>query len=116
MAELAIHVEKLNEEVVVIEARGTIDAETYEQMEDTAEEVFSEGYYKVICNLEGVEYISSAGAGVFLGMVDQVEENQGNIILLRPSREVQDVFDPLGLLEIIPYVDTIEEALEKFDE
>jgi anti-sigma B factor antagonist len=110
MAELSIEVKQIGGGIAEIKAVGYLDAASYEKMEKTIATLFARGCYKLICNLEGVEYISSAGAGVFLGSVDTAQEHHGNIVLLRPSKEVQEIFSILGLVEIFPYAQTVEEA------
>lgn len=114
MANLSIEVKQIREGIALIQVVGDLDANSYEEMEAKFNEIFDQGCYQLICNLEKVDYISSAGAGVFLGAVDTAEEHQGNIALLRPSKAVQDVFEILGLLEILPCVQTQEEALQFF--
>ena len=114
MSELSIEVRQVGGGIAEVKAVGYLDAVTFEKMEKVIATLFSKGCYKLICNLEGVEYISSAGAGVFLGSVDTAQEHQGNIVLLRPSKEVQDIFDILGLVEIFPYAQTLDEARKFF--
>ena len=116
MSTLSIEVKKIDEGMAEIHVIGDLDANSYEDMEAKFEEIFAQGCYKLICNLEKVDYISSAGAGVFLSALDTAEEHQGNIALLRPSKAVQDVFDILGLLEILPCAQTLEEAVKFFQD
>ena len=114
MGELRIEAKQVGEGIAHVKAMGTLDAETYEKMDKTIKNLFSKGFFKLIVNLEQVSYISSAGAGVFIGVVGTAQENNGHILLLRPSTMVHDVFDVLGLLEIFPSAQSLDEATNFF--
>lgn len=104
--------EKLPEGVVLLTVRGFLDAHTYEELEKTVNEIFEAGTFKLAVDLSGLDYISSAGAGVFIGAIGTAQENDGNIILMRPSPNVKEVFDLLGLSQIFTFKDTREEAVK----
>jgi anti-sigma B factor antagonist len=90
---------------------GYLDAHTFERMQQVIDECFRDKIYKLIVNLEEVDYISSAGAGVFIGAIGTAQENGGNIVLLNPTENVKEVFDLLGLSLIFTFAATEEEAI-----
>ena len=90
--------------------RGFLDAHTFEELEKRINDLFEAGSYKLIVDLSGLDYISSAGAGVFIGAIGTAQENDGNIILIKPSANVKEVFDLLGLSQIFTFKDTREDA------
>jgi anti-sigma B factor antagonist len=102
--------EKLPEGAILLTVRGFLDAHTFEELERTINDIFEGGTYKLAVDLSGLDYISSAGAGVFIGAIGTAQENEGNIILMRPSPNVKEVFDLLGLSQIFTFKDTREEA------
>jgi anti-anti-sigma factor len=114
MSELEISTQTLDNNVVMIRPSGYLDAHTFEQLENVIDDIFENQTYRLIVNLEAVNYISSAGAGVFIGAISQAHENSGNIIFLNPSTNVQDVFDLLGLSQIFSFASQVDEALGKF--
>ena len=114
MPDFQIQAKELDDSVVLINVEGYLDAHTFEQMESTIEELFKRNRYKLIVNLERVDYISSAGAGVFIGAISKAKEKQGDIVLLAPSPNVREVFDLLGLTRVFHVVATLNEALAKF--
>ena len=114
MSEFEISSKILENGIVVIKPSGYLDAHTFEQMEISIEEFFENNRYRMVVCLEEVNYISSAGAGVFIGALSQANENEGNLIFLNPSDNVQDVFDLLGLTQLFTFASNIEEALEMF--
>ena len=115
MSRLSLVIRELSNEVAIIEASGELDAETYEEMESKIGELFNKGIYKLICDLKNIEYMSSAGAGVFLKALDTASEYGGNIVLLQPSEFVSDLFTNLGLDQIIPFTSSLDEAMDAFN-
>ncbi len=106
--------EKIEEGIVILTVQGFLDAHTFEEMERTINDLFEERAHKLVVDLSKLDYISSAGAGVFIGAIGTAQENDGNIILMKPSPNVKEVFDLLGLSQIFSFADTLEEAVRCF--
>jgi anti-sigma B factor antagonist len=104
----------LGGEIVLVKVSGYIDAHTFEELENEIQSKFSSNQFKLIIDLSDVPYISSAGAGVFIGAFPQAQENDGSIILLNPSKNVLDVFELLGLTEIFTISKDLESAKGAF--
>ncbi len=104
--------EKLPDSVVILTVRGFLDAHTFEELEKTINDLFENSVYKLAVDLSGLDYISSAGAGVFIGAIGTAQENDGNIILMKPSANVKEVFDLLGLSQIFTFKESREEAVK----
>ena len=96
--------------VVMLAVKGFLDAHTFEELERNINDLFDQNHYRLIVDLSGLDYISSAGAGVFIGAIGTAQENDGNIILMRPSPNVKEVFDLLGLSQIFTFKDSPQEA------
>ncbi|MBI4569271.1 MAG: STAS domain-containing protein, partial [Planctomycetes bacterium] len=59
-------------------------------------------------------YISSAGAGVFIWAIGESQDNRGNVVLMRPTPPVKEVFDLLGLSEMFEIKESLQESLKVF--
>lgn len=114
MPELSIDVSELPDNQSLVKLGGFLDAHTFEQLDESLQDIFSSDIYKVIVDLSGVEYISSAGAGVFIGSLALAQEKGGNIILVSPTENVQEVFDLLGLSQIFTICENIDNAKGSF--
>jgi anti-sigma B factor antagonist len=114
MPDFSISHETIGGDVDQIKVSGFLDAHTFEQLEEAINNQFSQARYRIIVDLTNVDYISSAGAGVFIAALSEAEENGGKIILLNPTKGVLDVFDLLGLTQIFDVVDNREEAMAAF--
>jgi anti-sigma B factor antagonist len=108
--DLKLHHEMLPTGVAYIEAEGFLDAHTFEEMENLVSGVFRRNCFKLIVRLEKLDYISSAGAGVFVGAIGRARDNRGDIVFLRPSASVKEVFDLLGLTAIFRFADSRDDA------
>lgn len=114
MPDLKLHHEMLPTGVAYIEAEGFLDAHTFEDMENLVSSVFRRNCHKLIVRLEKLDYISSAGAGVFVGAIGRARDNNGDIVFLRPSASVKEVFDLLGLTAIFRFAESREDAESSF--
>jgi len=114
MNNFKIHVEESPPGIVRIDLDGYLDAHNYEKLESVFEKNFSQGRYRYIVDLSRLEYISSAGAGVFIGAASTCQDNGGNIVLVRPTPEVQEIFELLGVYQIFTVVKEREQALAQF--
>lgn len=114
MPEFQIKQQKLQGGVVFLAVGGFLDAHTFEQMEKKINDLFEENSYRLIVDLSKLDYISSAGAGVFIGAIGTAQENDGNIVLVNPSPNVKEVFDLLGLSQIFVFANDVNSALQQF--
>jgi len=115
LEEFSIQTEAIpGKDVVLLRVSGYLDAHTFEDLEEAISGLFSSRHYRVVVDLSEVAYISSAGAGVFIGALSEAQENGGDIVLFNPTNNVREVFDLLGLSQVFEIVDTLEQATATF--
>ena len=110
MEELAIDINYQNDNITVVSLKGFLDAHTFEQLDEVIQELLDNDKINLIVNLENIEYISSAGVGVFIGALAYAQEIKGAIVLVNPAANVREVFDLLGLSTVFTILDSIEDA------
>ena len=115
MSELKIQTSDLSGGVVLVDVAGYLDAHTFEEFDECIGGLFDKGSVKLVVDLAKVDYISSAGAGVFIGNIGKAQDQGGNIILLQPSPNVTEVFELLGLTQIFTLVDDQATAVAQFN-
>jgi anti-sigma B factor antagonist len=101
--------------VTVLRLSGMLDAHTTPNMEKTFEELIGEKKFKVVVNLKNLDYISSAGLGVFMAFVETMRENGGDIKFCEAQEKIYGVFDLLGFPVLYEFYDAEEDAVEKFN-
>jgi len=111
-----VHNSELNPECTVIDVEGFLDAYTVAELEETFNLLIKDKKFKLIVNLAKLDYISSAGLGTFMGVIDEIRDNQGDIILINLSPKIYKVFDLLGFSELFQIMDTESVAVAKFAE
>lgn len=98
----------------IIYLNGFLDAHTAPQLESAIATTISQGKNRIIVNFRDLEYISSAGLGVFMVFIEEVRGAGGDIKLAAMKQKVFTVFDLLGFPMLFDILETEEEAVEKF--
>jgi anti-sigma B factor antagonist len=62
-----------------------------------------------------LEYISSAGLGVFIAYIKTMEEHNAKLVIYSLNERVKNVFEILGLDQILTIKNTEKEALSVID-
>ena len=110
MPDLRLNHRTLPNNIVMIEAEGFLDAYTCDSLNKLIQSLFDRHCYRLIVRLDKLEYIASAGAGVFIWATQQIDDNQGGLVFLNPSATVREIFDLLGLAQIFKFAETPEQA------
>jgi anti-sigma B factor antagonist len=98
----------------MIELKGYLDAHTAPRLEETFTEMIEAGNTNLIVDFEDLEYISSAGLGVFMAFIEDVRECKGDIKLAGMSPKVYNVFDLLGFPMLYDICGSPSEARDRF--
>lgn len=99
----------------MLEIAGELDAHTAGQLEDVFQALISDQKFKIIVNCARLDYIASAGLGVFMAYIEDVRSYGGDIKLTSLKPKVFHVFDLLGFPALYDIVNTDIEAIEKFN-
>ena len=95
--------------VSVLKVSGYLDTNTASELESAIYQLLNKNEFKIVVDLSGVTYISSAGWGIFIGEIKDIRINGGDLKL---SGMIGDVYEVFQLLEF----NTILEAYDKADE
>lgn len=111
MADLSIQVREVGD-VAVVEPEGFINAHTVRQFEESLERLVQDGKFTILLNCSRLNYISSAGLGAIMGIIETVRENQGDILLSDLKENVFTIFDTLGFTQLYRVFATEDEAIK----
>jgi anti-anti-sigma factor len=111
MADLSIQVHEVDG-VAVLRPEGFINAHTVRQFEAALEALVREGKYTILLDCHLLNYISSAGLGAIMGLIETVRENGGDILLCNLQKNVFEIFDTLGFTQLYRVFATEGEALQ----
>jgi anti-anti-sigma factor len=99
--------------IMQINLAGLLDWANYRKVDDELRQLFSRSSYRIIINLQQVKTISTSGFGCFIAALHTAQKNKGNLIFVRVPKDLQEVFDILGLSKLLTFADTEKEALAK---
>ncbi len=103
-----------SDEIAIIDAKGFIDTTTAPELEKKLEEQLALNKYRIVVNLENIDYVSSAGWGVFVSEIREIRENSGDLVLVNMSPDVYDVYELMEFSSILKSYDTVAEAIAGF--
>lgn len=99
----------------VLELNGELDAHTASQLEDMLKKLITQDQHQIIVNCRELNYIASAGLGVFMAYIEDVREEGGDIKLTNLNNKVYNVFDLLGFPTLYDILDDERDAIQKFN-
>ena len=103
--------EERHDEVLVIAPVGRVDSNSSGELERRLLRHVAEGAVRLVIDLLGVEYISSAGLRVLLLTANKLRPLGGQVVLCSMGRTVREVFDLAGLTALFPIEASQDEAL-----
>jgi len=103
-----------NNGITIVDVAGVVDTGTTLILDEHLSALLRDQRFKLIVNLAEVTYVSSAGWGLFISLLQKTREHQGDIKLVAMSQEVRNVFNMLAFSNLISAYLTEEEALAAF--
>ena len=103
-----------NGDVSILYIKGYLEAHTAPDLETEFQKLVDAKKYNIIVNFQDLSYISSAGLGVFMGFIEDIRKNGGDIKLTDMKPKIFRVFDLLGFPTLYDILDEETKALEKF--
>jgi anti-sigma B factor antagonist len=99
--------------IVDISGRIVLGQETA-SLRNLVADLLSKGHNKILFNFAGVEYIDSSGVGCLVGAFTSVRNHKGELKLLCPTKNVQDVTQKTKLYTVLDIKDDEATALGSF--
>ncbi|MFQ5498108.1 MAG: STAS domain-containing protein [Candidatus Zixiibacteriota bacterium] len=93
---------------------GVIDTLTADELEEVIMSLLKRECYRIVVDLAGVEYISSAGWGVFISHIKEVRANKGDIKLANMIPNVYEIYELLEFDNILNAHQSIQDARDDF--
>ncbi len=100
--------------VSVLKVSGYLDTSTSSELETALLGLLKKDERRIVIDLSGVNYISSAGWGIFIGEIKDIRHEGGDIKLAGMAGDVYEVFRLLEFDSILDAYDTIDDAMASF--
>ena len=106
-------VQKEENGIVCIAIKGRLDAESALETEEVTTKILEAGKRRLLFDLSDLEYLSSAGLRVILGVAKELKQKDGKIVLCCLKAFVKEIFEISGFDALIPIVDTADSGMEE---
>ncbi|MBF0528164.1 MAG: STAS domain-containing protein [Deltaproteobacteria bacterium] len=104
-----VNIEKSGTMVVTVS--GRLDAVTAPDLEKNLTTILEQNHLKIIVNMAGLTYISSAGLRCILSASKKLSSKRGKLMLTMVQGMVKEVFQMAGLYDLLTVYSSDEEAL-----
>lgn len=95
----------------VVAVGGEIDVYTAPKLRDTITELVAAGAYRIVIDLEAVEFLDSTGLGVLVGGLKKVRVHDGSLELVCTQERLLKIFKITGLAKVFVIHDSVDAAL-----
>ena len=101
-------------DVIVLSPEGFVDTSTAGDLEDGIKKQIDEGKTKIVIDLSGVEFVSSAGWGIFVSYLKRARSKGGDIKLCCMTDKVDKVFKLMEFDSLIDAYENPDAAVKSF--
>ena len=100
--------------IAIINLEGFVDAHTAPQFESMIQTELEAGNVRIVVDCSKLNYISSAGLGVFMSFIEEVRELNGDIKISGLVPKVRHTFEILGFHDLFEMLEDLNTALASF--
>jgi anti-sigma B factor antagonist len=99
----------------LVKATGRIDSKTAPQLANAFESITEDNRFKIVFDMSGVEFVSSAGLRVMISVQKTCKRwNRGELVLAGVSPKIHDVMDLAGFVPLFKFHEESIEAVGSF--
>ena len=102
-----------NGTVAVVTASGRFDSETAPNLDAELSKVVGEKN-KVVLDLKGVDYLSSAGLRAIVKALQAAQKSGGGVKLACASQPVETILRTVGMMEMLKMYPSVDDAVASF--
>lgn len=100
----------------LIKIEGEVDASSSIHLDNAIAKARDEGFNNVLIDCTDLFYISSAGLGVFMSYIEDFQKREKKLVIFGLNEKVRNVFQILGLDQLLTIAENKEMAKELLDE
>ena len=102
-------------ENVVIAIKGRLDAATAPVAGNDINKIMEGGCLRVLFDFSALEYLSSGGLRVILGVAKELKRKEGKLVLCSLNQFVKELFVVSGFESLIPIENTVESGIRQLN-
>lgn len=100
-------------EFSIISVEGEVDVFTAPKLREQLIGLVDRGEYKIVVDLEQVEFLDSTGLGVLVAGLKRVKTQSGLLAIACTKEKILKIFRVTGLTKVFPIYDSVDEAISK---
>ena len=100
--------------ISVMKVKGRVDSDTAPELDTALTNLLNDKRNKIVLNLQGVEYISSAGLRAMVKAFQATQKSGGDVRLASVSEPIEVILRTVGMLQMFKMYPTSEEAAASF--
>ena len=113
MSTLSIETDN-TQSVSLMKVSGRVDSDTAPELDNALSKLLSDNRIKIILNLQGVEFLSSAGLRAMVKALKDAQRSGGDVRLASVSQPIEVILRTVGMLQMFKMYSTSEEAATGF--
>lgn len=106
--------DEMKGEVLVLRLSGRLDAVSSPTAERKVFDFINGGKFKILADMAGIDYLSSAGMRMLLSVTKKLKTSSGKLVLFSVTHGVMDILKMSGFDHVLEIVQKEEEGLKKF--
>jgi len=100
----------------IIAIDGDVDASSSIRLDEAIGKAVQDGQQHILIDCVNLNYISSAGLGVFMSYIEEIKAKNIRMVLFGLSERVENVFKVLGLDQLLNIQETKDQAKQQAHE
>lgn len=111
--DLSINV-RLGDGVTVVDLAGELDTYSCPALRSAIVDLVDRGDRQILLNMQGVQYIDSAGLGTLVGGLKRATEHGGQLKIVNANSQIDKVFTITGLVRVFEQFPSEAAAIASF--
>lgn len=113
MSPLSIETDN-TQSVSVMKVKGRVDSETAPELDKALTKLLEDHKNKIILNVQGVDFLSSAGLRAMVKALKGAQSSGGDVRLAAVSEPIEVILRTVGMMQMFKMYSTSEEAAAGF--
>lgn len=111
----ALSIQTDNSQIIpVMKVTGRVDSDTAPELDDALTRLLQENKNQIVLDLQGVEYMSSAGLRAVVKAYQGATKSGGDVRLACVSEPVEVVLRTVGMMQMLKMYPSDQEAVASF--
>ena len=113
MSNLSIETDN-TQNISVMKIKGRVDSDTAPEFDSALSELLNDSRNKIVLDLQGVDFLSSAGLRAMVKALKAAQRSGGDVRLASVSQPIEVILRTVGMMQMFKMFSTSEEAAAGF--